>query len=348
MIQITAQSKSLVAKSSLIAASLFLTTLLPVTSHVFSFATPLAHAQSVRTMTVVQLELNPGEKAEGNMKIINDSDEALNLSVLMQDFVVDNKNSIPNILPPDTLSNKYSASAWIGIDQMGFALPAAKVQQLHYYVQVPKNARPGGHYAATVFSPAANAKGEGSGAVINAQVGTLFYITVKGPITQNAKIAQFSAPGFSEYGPVKVTTDIKNNSDIHIQPNGLITVKNMFGQTKEKIALTGKNIFPEAMREFVSETGKNSFMIGRYTATLNAYYGSNHDLPLVATVAFWVFPWKIAVVILLALIAVILGYLAIKKRTTDLPDEPKRPITSEGSHEQNTEEVTTPDTTTSH
>jgi hypothetical protein len=128
----------------------------------------------------------------------------------------------------------------------------------------------------------------------------------------------------------------------------LITVKNMFGQTKEKIALTGKNIFPEAMREFVSETGKNSFMIGRYTATLNAYYGSNHDLPLVATVAFWVFPWKIAVVILLALIAVILGYLAMKKRTTDLPDEPKRPITSEGSHEQNTEEVTTPDTTTSH
>lgn len=325
MTSITAQSNQRMKAGFQIKSGMtvgFLTlSLLALSPLPFTIGTPVAHAQSVRTMTVVpptvQLELNPGETAEGTMKLINDSDSSLNMSVLMQDFVVDNKQSVPNILPPDTLSNKYSASAWIGIDQMLFTVQPAATQTLHYYVQVPKNARPGGHYAASIFSPRTNATGTGSGAVINSQIGTLFYITVKGPIVQNAKVEEFSAPGFSEYGPVKITTDIKNNSDIHIQPNGLITVKNMFGQVKEKIPVTGKNIFPEAVREFISETGKGSFMLGRYTVTLNAYYGSNHDLPLVASVAFWVFPWKIAVVILLAIIAIILGYLAMRKRETE-------------------------------
>lgn len=323
MLQKTAQTKTLVQSAKVLSIALLTLSAIATTPAV-SILPSVVHAQNVRTMTVVpptvQLELNPGETAEGTMKVINDSDEPLDLSVIMQDFIVDNKNSIPNILPPDSLSNKYSASAWIGIDQMLFTVSPTKTQELRYYVQVPKNARPGGHYAATIFSPKADNAGTGSGAVINSQIGTLFYITVKGPITQNATVDQFTAPGFSEYGPVSITTDIKNNSDVHIQPNGFITVKNMFGQTKEKLAITGKNIFPEAVREFISESGKGSFMIGRYTATLTAYYGSNHDLPLVATVAFWVFPWKIAVVIILAIVAIILGVMAMRKKNNGTPD----------------------------
>lgn len=333
MIQITAQSKELLKQPVMSTVKVGITvgfmavTLLAASPFALSLSpSSQAHAQSVRTMTIVpptvQLELNPGETTEGTMKIINDSDEPLDLSVMMQDFIVDNKNSIPNILTPDTLSNKYSASAWIGIDQMLFSVQPTKTQQLHYYVQVPKNARPGGHYAASIFSPKTESQANGSGAVVNSQIGTLFYITVKGPVTQKATVESFTAPGFSEYGPVAITTNIKNSSDIHVQPNGMITVKNMFGQTREKLSFSGKNIFPEAVREFVHEAGKKSFMIGRYTATLNAYYGSNHDLPLVATVAFWVIPWKIIVVITLAIIAAVLGYLAMKKRNTT-PEEPK-------------------------
>ena len=344
MITITAQSKNILKKSTVVAASLFVASLLPVTSQNSFLSVPSAHAQSVRTMTVVpptvQLELEPGETAEGTMKLINDSDQLLNMSVLMQDFIVDNKQSVPNILPPDALSNKYSASAWIGIDQMLFTIQPAQTQNLRYYVQVPANARPGGHYAASIFSPRTDATGAGTGAVVNSQIGTLFYITVKGPVVQNAKVEKFTAPGFSEYGPVKITTEIKNNSDIHIQPNGIIEIKNMLGQTKEKLPVTGKNIFPEAVREMISEAGKGKFMIGRYTATLNAFYGSNHDLPLVATVAFWVFPWKIFVVIILALIAVVLGYLAMKKRNTDMPDEPEE-MHHDTPREEKSEDSTT-------
>ena len=45
------------------------------------------------------------------------------------------------------------------------------------------------------------------------QVGTLFYVTVNGPITENATVSKFFANPFQEYGPVKVLTQIKNMGD---------------------------------------------------------------------------------------------------------------------------------------
>ena len=65
-------------------------------------------------------------------------------------------------------------------------------------------------------------------------------------------------------------------------------------------------------------------MIGPYKAVLMASYGVNNNLPLTATVYFWVFPWRIALVITLAIIAIILGFStsAIAKRRQKQPEEP--------------------------
>lgn len=303
----------------LILSSLFL---IPLTM-------PQAHAQSVRNMTVVpptiQATVTPGETVEGRMKLINDSTEALSLSVIMQDFVVDNKNSVPNILPPNSLSNKYSAANWIGLDPMGFSIPPGKAQEISYFIKIPSDARPGGHYAATIFSPGGKPESAGSGALVNTQIGTLFYITVKGVTKQGARVVSFQAPGFQEYAPVRLSLEIQNLGDLHIQPNGQIKVVNMFGKTAYSLPMQGKNIFPGASRQFADEIGRNHFMIGRYKATFTALYGLNNNLPLVASVYFWVFPWKIAVVILLILIAVILGIIALRKRRNNPPPAEPQP-----------------------
>jgi len=45
-----------------------------------------------------------------------------------------------------------------------------------------------------------------------------------------------------------------------------------------------------------------------------ASYGVNNNLPLTATLYFFVFPWRLALIIILVVVAVILGLMYWKKR----------------------------------
>jgi hypothetical protein len=259
-------------------------------------------------------KLNPGDRAEGITKIINRSSTTLTFKLSVQDYVVLDTQGTPSILPPNTLSNKYSAAAWIGVTPELFTLKAGDTQTINYYVQVPANARPGGHYAAIVYTPVVGQGVTGSGSTITSQLGSLFYITVNGPIHEQALITKFFANPFQEYGPVNILTEIKNLGDLHIAPKGTIAVSGLFfGQTQN---LDTHNIFPEAGRDYQNTVGQ-TLMIGPYKAVLLASYGNNNNLPLMATVYFWVFPWRITLVIVLAVVALILASLYYRKRKKD-------------------------------
>jgi membrane protein implicated in regulation of membrane protease activity len=79
-------------------------------------------------------------------------------------------------------------------------------------------------------------------------------------------------------------------------------------------------------------------MIGRYKAVLMGSYGVNNNLPLVASAYFWVFPWRMAIVVVLTVIALILVTLYLRKRTKRGSKGPKKT--------ENEDVVTTPATET--
>lgn len=285
---------------------------------VFSVATPRqTQAQQLRTFTIspptIEHPVAPGGQAEGTIRIINDGNEALSFDATMQDFIVEDTQGQPSILQEDTLSNKYSAASWIAVYPRSFTVAPRDSYELRYYIQVPKEARPGGHYAAAIFKALSSLEVEGTGTAVQTQIGTLISVNVAGPITEKADITAFSTSEFQEYGPIDIKTQIKNMSDLHIKPKGLIKISNMLGKEAYTISFDEKNIFPEAARDYVDTFGKK-LMIGRYKAELTASYGINNNLPLTATIYFWVFPWKIALVILLVLITVILGGTYMKKK----------------------------------
>jgi hypothetical protein len=176
-------------------------------------------------------------------------------------------------------------------------------------VQIPANAAPGGKYFAVFFEPdtslpEATGTEQQEAASVSIRIAGLIYLRVSGPISEGASVTKFSAPGFSEYGPVEITTEIKNNGDYHITPNGQITVKDIFGREIAKGDLAETNIFPDASRKIISKLG-TKWMVGRFTASLDATYGES-EKALASTLSFWVFPWKLAVVIALAIIIIIL------------------------------------------
>ncbi len=307
---------------------------LPIIIFVFSilylvFSGRINAQTSTRVITIVpptkELAVSPGDKTEGTLKVINDSNQPLTFTVTVRDYVVNDKAGTPDILPPNTLSNKYSASAWIAPDPDQFTIAAHGKQEIAYYVQVPADARPGGHYAAIVYEPTEIIGVNGTGAGVQTQIGTLFYINVKGNIQENAYVSSFSAKGFSEYGPVALATEIQNNGDLHIKPVGSITVKNLFGQTVATKTVEPHNIFPGKSFLYKNTFGQK-LMIGRYTARLTATYGQNGNLPLVATVSFIVFPWKMATIATLIVVIIILLLVALEKRKKKKEGEPEAPI----------------------
>jgi len=205
----------------------------------------------VRTMTITpptaSYTLEPGGKTEGQMKIINDSSAPLTFSVNVQDYIVVDTIGTPNILPPNTLNSKYSAAAWMGVTPNKFTVQPGQRQVVEFFIQVPPDAKPGGHYAAAIYTPETKG-GKETGATVNAQIGTLFYLTIKGPIKEQAEISKFLTNSFQEYGPVKILTQIKNLGDLHITPKGTIAVSGLFYNKTQD--LPTHNIFPETARDF--------------------------------------------------------------------------------------------------
>ena len=282
-----------------------------------SSVAPAGAQETVRTMTIVpptvEQSLDPGGKAEGVMKVINDSTTPLSFTVAVNDFIVEDTKGTPNMLPANTLSKKFSASSWIGVTPNSFTVLPHDKQVLNYYIQVPSYARPGGHYASVVFTPTSNIGVQGTGASVETKVGTLFYISVSGTISEYAMITKFLANSFQEYGPVNMVTTIKNFGDLHIKPAGQITIYDMFGRKIETSSFAKFNIFPSAARDYQNSIGAK-IMIGRFKANILTSYGQNNNLPLIANVYFWVFPWKIALIIILVIIAIILGIKYWKKK----------------------------------
>jgi hypothetical protein len=278
--------------------------------------------EAVRTITVtpptVSVTGNPGYYTEGTMGVINDSDSAITFKAEMHDFIVQDTAGTPEILPANTLMTTYSAAAWMGVTPQTFTIQPKKRQNLNYFIQIPGNAKPGGHYAAVVFVPVNEKVAVGNtGSQVNGQIGTLFSVAVSGPIKENASITKFFANTFQEYGPVNILSQIKNHGDLHIKPKGYVTVSDMLGR-KAILPLKEFNIFPQAARDYENQFG-TGFMIGRFKAELLASYGVSNNLPLTATVYFWIFPWKIVTITILIIIALILGFKYYKKNGLKKP-----------------------------
>lgn len=281
------------------------------------FTAPVSAQQASRSITIVppsiETPVNPGDKKEGILKVINNGDVPLPLTASTQDFVVKDFVGTPDFLPQDTLTSPYSAASWIGVVPDTFTVNPHQTVQLHYYLQVPKNARPGGHYAGVIYTSTKTLSGKGTGAAVQTEIGTLFALDIAGPVHEQAQVTQFYTNGFQEYGPVYIHTQILNLGDLHIKPIGSVRVTDMLGRQVGVIPLDEHNIFPQAARDYLNIFGQH-WMLGPFHARLILSYGRNDNLPLLAETTFWIFPWKVAVIIMLIIIAAVMGYFVWKRR----------------------------------
>lgn len=298
--------KTLIAIVGLVILSAIATSTLKAQTSV----SPLVVAPARQLMSA-----DPGKTIGFAVRYYNTSMDAIPGTFKVADFIVKDNQGTPSFLEgPTVLSDRFSAAKWVTLNtEKGTIAPSGMVT-INGTVKIPSDARPGGKYFAVFFEPDSNTvapKGtsQEESSSVTMRLAGLVYLRVNGPITESASIIKFSAPGFSEYGPVDITTEVKNSGDYHITPKGTITVKDMFGKNVAQATLQESNVFPDASRTIISSLG-TKWMIGRFTADLGAAYGDSGKA-LTASLAFWVFPWRLAIIIALAIIIIILTVIII-------------------------------------
>jgi hypothetical protein len=79
----------------------------------------------------------------------------------------------------------------------------------------------------------------------------------------------------------------------------------MFGRKVKDVIIYETNVFPGAERVLNANLDKK-FLIGKYNATAIVYYGSEQSDTLTSSLTFYVFPAKIAIVILIIVVLLFL------------------------------------------
>lgn len=287
-----------------------------ILSTIYHLSSTISLAQVVEGLSAIPTRLEITVKPNGVstqiIKVRNESSQEKNVIVSVEDFIVNDDKGTPVIIPSTERDNRWTASSWIQVSPSSIKLKGGETKSLTLTVMPPINALPGGHYAMVIHSPDNQVSLLNSnGASVQTKVGTLVYITIPGDIKENAVIKDFTAPKFSEFGPIDFKSIVENLSDIHVKPAGNITITNMIGlKSFVQYNKTGTNIFPLKTREFTDQLSKK-FLFGRYKAQLSAVYGTTGQVATAALV-FWVIPWRL--IILLTLGIAITVFVIITKK----------------------------------
>jgi hypothetical protein len=286
----------------------------------YSLLTAPVMAQSAEGLSAIpprlELTVKPDGVVSQTIKVRNESSKEKNITITIEDFVVNDDIGTPTIITSTKEDNRWAASSWIQVSPSSVKLKGGETKSLTLTIMPPANALPGGHYAMVLHSPDNQVSiVDSTGASIQTKVGTLVYITIPGDIRQNATVKDFTAPKFSEFGPIDFKTIIQNLSDIHIKPAGNIAITNMFGLKTAALQFNaeGVNIFPGKIRDFQNQLAKK-WLFGRYKAELNAVYGTAGGIAT-AVIFFWVIPWRFLILVGTAIIIIVVIILALKKKT---------------------------------
>lgn len=247
-----------------------------------------------------EVKVDPGNTVKIKAKVRNRTNATVSITARIEDFTASGDGGQVALIE----KGPYAISSWTVLDQPTFSLKTGETKEVTATATVPAGLA-GGRYGSFVFS-VGGAAGEGTAAV-SQEVASLFLLRISGPVSEVLTADEFKVPSFVEFGPVPLSLKFSNKGNVHVRPNGLINVRNMFGKTTADVVFKGENVFPGASRSQEVLLDK-TWLFGPYTAQAVLTYGSKNE-SLTITSTFFAFPLRLAVVI-----GVIIGVLYMMRR----------------------------------
>jgi hypothetical protein len=296
----------------------------------------IANKVNALTLSPARLEISgdPGQTLTEKMVLINENNDTETFYSSYANFGAQGESGDPSfITATDDLGT------WI-TTQPSIVLKPGESQTIPFTITIPKNAEPGGHFAVVFWGTASP---QVSSVGIGAKSGLLVLLSVNGNVKQDAGFLNFNTVNHQFWYstlPVSFEYRLKNAGGDRIKPVGPLTIRDtIFFPAQVLDANPGSgNALPGSTRRFqvdwinythpndyVAPTGffakfwsnvnyqwKN-FAIGLYSANLNVAYGTNNQHAK-ATVFFFVFPWQLALVMLIIIVLLVWGGGLIIKR----------------------------------
>lgn len=273
----------------------------------FFHAIFFAYAQGSISFTVTppifHLTVAPGETWSSSIHVINSNQYDISVYSSRMNFRPKGETGQPefsHFLGEDLEPNTHSLAQWIKLSDDPVFIPAEKGGEIPFTITVPKNAEPGGHYAAILIGtqPIAD-RGDGSVVTVSSYISTLLFVKITGEITEKGSIREFSTEKNLYSTPnASFKLRFENTGNVHLLPQGDIVLTNMWGKERGRIPVNSKtdfgSVLPQSIREYKYDwTGEfNFFDIGRYKAIATLSYGENEKQVDYRTVYFWVIPIK--------------------------------------------------------
>jgi hypothetical protein len=285
----------------------------------------------------VNLSVNPGQSVSTDLRIQNGSATTQKIKLSLMKFSAYGETGKPALQDRAPGDDYFD---WVSFSPSVFEAPPNQWMSVKMTIKVPASGA-FGYYYAVVFSPA-DQKPTGKGNVYLGSTAILVLLDVKSPnAKRSAKIVDFSVDKKTyEFLPVSFSARLHNDGNVHLLPGGSIYIK----RGSKQVAVIPFNsqhgsILPNSYRIYTSswsdgwpvyaqktKDGKvvldkngqpvtslswdfskvQHLKFGHYTANLLAVYDNgSRDVPLEASVSFWVVPWRIIAFI------IVVGGLAI-------------------------------------
>lgn len=265
------------------------------------------------------LKLTPGEVYSDEIVYWNLAEQTGTYKVYISAFQqIENQPGTAIILTPeDDAKAPYSASKWVTVENDTISLVPNKNSKLKYSITVPQDVTEGEYYVEIFLISENDAQPGGTAAFTNLAAGTPILIQIGEDFIENAELLKFIADKkFYEKIDVFFLTRIKNIGDTHINPTGEIVVENIFKQEVARIPFNknSQSLLRDTTGDFEDSWKQQSYLspnnaiaLGPLTATLVTTYRTFQPgfAVLNAQTTFWVFPWKIILIILTIIILLI-------------------------------------------
>jgi hypothetical protein len=280
----------------------------------FSVGTRSIHAQETQSLSVTpplfQIGTKRGDIWPSTIKVVNNNPYPLSIYTEVVDFAAQGEKGQGRFIIPETNTrDPLLFSSWIEIARGPFFIEPEQAVNIPFFVAIPNDAPPGGHYAAVLVTTEPPKNEPGSLAVQTSQaVTSLFFLRVDGDVDERGDIREFRPlSAFVQKPDVAFKLRFENKGNVHLQPKGNIVISNMWGTERGSIPVNYQthfgNVLPQSIREFTfSWQSRLSITdIGRYKAVASLGYGEDGSQTASAVTYFWVIPVKITLVTLLVI-----------------------------------------------
>jgi hypothetical protein len=270
------------------------------------------------TPPLFQLGLTPGEVWSSNIQVVNPN--PYDITILAEPVLFrqigGQESGRPEFYLPGKNGEEPASNTladWITVPTQAVSIRREQTYTLPIVINVPENAPPGGHYAAILIGNRPPEEPvEGGTVSVTSSIAALVFLRVAGEVNELGRIREFSTErSIYEEALARFSLRFENQGNVHLQPQGDITIYNMFGKKRGFIPINQGNngygnVLPNTIREFTFmwDSDAGLWDIGRYRAEATIGYGENEKQFTTSAVYFYVLPFR-------PLLQVLSGVLAL-------------------------------------